>query len=368
MNLPSQMQAVLLTEHGGPEVLRVVNDRPVPTPATDGVLIRVGACGVNNTDINTRIGWYSKAVRDDTNSAASNDVEPDSSDSSWSGASIGFPRVQGADICGEIVSVGSNVDSARIGERVLVQSMQPQIDNDDGLSCITIGSEVDGGFAEYVTARSDMTHAMNSTLSDAELASFPCAYTTAENMLERINLAEGERVLITGASGGVGSAAVQLAKRRGCHVTAVTSSSKTQFVSDLGADEVIDRNETPKALSYDVCVDVVAGAAFSNMLDALKRGGRYICAGAIAGPIVELDVRTVYLKDLIVAGSTWQSPKIMENLVTYIERDEIKPVVSKTYPLSRIADAQSDFISKTYPGKLVLVPDAKWETHSGDLS
>ncbi len=362
------MQAVLLTGHGGPEVLRVVDDHPVPSPAADDVLIRVGACGVNNTDINTRIGWYSKAVRDDTNSAASNDVEPDSSDSSWSGASIGFPRIQGADICGEIIAVGSNVDNTRIGERVLVQSMQPQEDDEHGLSCITIGSEIDGGFADYVTANSSMTYSVDSTLSDVELASFPCAYTTAENMLERIKLTNGERVLITGASGGVGSAAVQLAKRRGCHVTATTSPSKAQFVRDLGANEILDRNDKPQSLNYDVCVDVVAGAAFSNMLDALKRGGRYICAGAIAGPIVELDVRTVYLKDLMVAGSTWQSPSIMENLVSYIGRGEIQPVVSKTYPLSRIAEAQSDFISKTYPGKLVLIPDAKWETHSGDNS
>ena len=368
MPFPKTMQAVLLTKHGGPDVLSVVNDHPVPSPAADQVLIRVGACGVNNTDINTRIGWYSKAVRDDTNSATSNDIEPNDNDSSWSGASIDFPRVQGADICGEIVAVGANVDNARIGERVMVQSMQPNENDENGLSCITIGSEIDGGFADYVAARSDMTLTVESDLTNAELASFPCAYTTAENMLERINLAEGESVLITGASGGVGSAAVQLAKRRGCHVTAITSSAKSQFVRDLGADDVLGREDTPKELGFDVCIDVVAGTAFSNLLDALKRGGRYICAGAIAGPIVELDVRTVYLKDLTLAGSTWQPPSIMQNLVTYIERGEVKPVVSKTYPLSRIADAQSDFISKTYPGKLVLVPDAKWEAHSGDLS
>ena len=362
------MQTVLLTAHGGPEVLSVVSDHPVPSPAEHEVLIRVGACGVNNTDINTRIGWYSKAIRDDTNSAACSDVEPDSSDSSWSGAEIAFPRVQGADICGEIVAVGSNVDAGRIGERVMVQSMQPQADDENGLNCITIGSEIDGGFAEYVCARSDMTLAVKSDLSDAELASFPCAYTTAENMLERIKLTKGERVLITGASGGVGSAAVQLAKRRGCHITAVTSASKSEFVRKLGADDILGRDETPAPFRYDVCVDVVAGSAFTNLLDALKRGGRYICAGAIAGPIVELDVRTVYLKDLTLAGSTWQPPSVMQNLITYIENGEIKPVVSKTYPLSHIGEAQSDFVSKIYPGKLVLVPDAKWETHTGGLS
>lgn len=354
------MQAAVLHRHGGPEALAVESEWPVPEPKAGEVLIRVGAAGINNTDINTRIGWYSKTVRGDTGSIAEGTGVNDSADSSWAGASIAFPRIQGADICGEIVAVGDTVDRRRIGQRVIVRTMQSRGRNEEGPSFVTTGADCDGGFAEYATTADAQALSIDSTLSDVELASFPCAYSTAENMLERIGLSKSERVLITGASGGVGSAAVQLAKRRDCHVTAITSVSKADFVRQLGADETLDRDAPLPAFAFDVCVDVVAGPAFNNLLDSLKRGGRYICAGAIAGPIVELDVRTVYLKDLTLAGSTWQSDAIMENLVGYIERGEIAPVVSKTYPLSKIHEAQADFIDKLYPGKLVLIPEDQW--------
>ncbi|MEO0542477.1 MAG: alcohol dehydrogenase family protein [Pseudomonadota bacterium] len=358
--IPSTMQAVILTGHGGPEMLEVKQDWSVPTPAADEVLIKVGAAGVNNTDINTRIGWYSKSVTADTDAAASSagDIEVDTSDSSWAGASIQFPRIQGADVCGTIVAVGTGVSSNRIGERVLCVAMQPQPDSKAGLNCITLGSEMDGGFAEYVTVKSDMTHSiMSSDLTDAELASFPCAASTAENMLDRIGLKAGETVLITGASGGVGSAAVQLAKLRGAMVTAIAATEKHDFVRSLGADYLIDRGDTLEQLSYDAVVDLVVGPQWNELIHALKRGGRYITAGAIAGPIAELDLRTVYLRDLTIAGSTFQPPRIFANLVAAIDTGALKPVVSKTYPLSQIGAAQADFVAKKYPGKLVLVPD-----------
>ena len=370
--VPAKMQAILLTAHGGPEVLHVVADHPVPKPGPGEVLIKVGAAGMNNTDINTRIGWYSKAVRGDTHSAAENGGDNDSTDSSWSGAAIDFPRIQGADACGTIIGTGDGVDASRLGQRVLVRAMQPLPYDENGKSCITFGSEIDGGFAEYAVAQSDMALTVESPLSDAELASFPCPYSTAENMLERIGLTGEDRVLITGASGGVGSAAVQLAKRRGCEVIAQSSSDKADFLLELGADQVIDRNANVSAnlgaMSVDVVVDVVAGPAFSSLLDVLKRGGRYIAAGAIAGPIAELDVRTLYLKDLTLAGSTYQPLSIMENLVRYIEAGEIKPVVSKTFPLSAIGEAQDAFLSKRYPGKLVLVPDALYSNDQAEGS
>jgi len=363
--IPDKMQAVLLTGHGGPEMLSLRDDWSVPTPSANEVLIRVGAAGINNTDINTRIGWYSKSVRGETNEGSESGFEAaDSSDSSWSGAAIGFPRIQGADVCGQIVAVGNNVDPDRIGERVLVRAIQPQPAGETGLNCITFGSEIDGGFADYAVAKSDMALAIESPLSDVELASFPCAASTAENMLDRIDLGQNERVLITGASGGVGSAAVQLAKRRGAHVIAMASASKHDFVVSLGADEVLDRSAVPNPLSFDAVVDLVVGPAWNAMINSLKRGGRYITAGAIGGPISEIDLRTIYLRDLTVAGSTYQPPHIFENLISYIQAGELKPVVSKTYRLSQIADAQADFVAKSYPGKLVLVPDCLWENQT----
>jgi NADPH:quinone reductase-like Zn-dependent oxidoreductase len=187
----------------------------------------------------------------------------------------------------------------------------------------------------------------------------PCAYSTAEGMLHRAQIG-AERVLVTGASGGVGSAAVQLAKRRGAHVTALASAAKLDEVKALGADVVVDRNADLVASvgdnRFDVVVDLVAGPGWPKLLDVLKRGGRYVTAGAIAGPMVELDVRTLYLKDLTLIGCTFQDDVVFENLVGYIERNEIRPVVAKTFALADIALAQQTFLDKQFTGKLVLIP------------
>src|SRR5262249_22670263 len=150
----------------------------------------------------------------------------------------------------------------------------------------------------------------------------------------------GERVLITGASGGVGSAAVQLAKRRGTEVIAIAAASKADEVQELGADRVIPRGENLlKCLgrnAVDVVIDLVAGPQWPELLEVLRRGGRYAVAGAIAGPIVELDVRTLYLNDLSFFGCTFQEDEVFTNLIAYIERGEIRPVIAKTYPLKDI--------------------------------
>ena len=359
------MSAVLLTGHGDFEVLDYRNDVPVPEPKAGEVLIRVAAAGINNTDINTRIGWYSKKVDAATEQGgASGFTEVDDKDATWSGVPMKFPRIQGADVCGIIVAVGANVESERIGERVIVRNMLRTYVDYRPYECWTFGSEVDGGFAQYAVAPSRETMAVDCDWSDAELASIPCAYSTAENMLHRAGVG-AERVLITGASGGVGSAAVQLAKRRGAEVIAICAASKSDEVCALGADRTIDRNADLVASlgrnSIDVVVDIVAGPTWPQLLDVLRLGGRYACAGAIAGPITELDVRTLYLKDLTLFGCTFQEDDVFQNLVRYIEAGEIRPVVAKTYPLAAIAQAQRDFLSKTHTGKLVLIPpqDAK---------
>ena len=358
--LPQKMTAVLLTGHGGIDKLEYHTDVPMPTPKPGEVLIEITAAGINNTDINTRIGWYSKSVEGATDvGGAGGLAEADDSDASWSGVPLGLPRIQGADICGRIVAVGDDADAARIGERVIVRSMLRYYTDYRPYECWTIGSEMDGGFAQYVAVASKETHAVNCDWSDAELASIPCAYSTAENMLHRAQVG-AERVLVTCASGGVGSAAVQLAKRRGATVIAVCSSAKSADVLALGADQVIDRNADLVAELGESCVDVVldlvAGDQWPSLLELLCRGGRYITAGAIAGPLVTLDVRTLYLKDLSLLGSTFQDDVVFENLVRYIERDEIRPVVAKTYPLADIAEAQTDFLAKAHTGKLVLIP------------
>ena len=360
--IPLQMQAVLLTGHGGLDKLQFRSDVPVPVPTASEVLIKVTAAGVNNTDINTRIGWYSKKVDSDTNSGgAAGFAEVDNEDASWSGVPLQFPRIQGADCCGVIVAVGSEVNATRIGERVIVRNMLRSYVDYRPFECWTFGSECDGGFAQYAKAPARETHRVDCDWTDAELASIPCAYSTAEGMLQRAAVG-AERVLITGASGGVGSAAVQLAKRRGAHVTALASAARLDEVKALGADVVVDRNAdlvaTVARNSIDVVVDLVAGDGWPSLLEVLKRGGRYVTAGAIAGPMVELDVRTLYLKDLTLIGCTFQDDVVFENLVGYIEHNEIRPLVAKTFALEDIALAQQAFLDKQFTGKLVLIPPA----------
>jgi NADPH:quinone reductase-like Zn-dependent oxidoreductase len=363
--LPDMMTAVVLTGHGGLEKLEYRTDISVPQPGDHEVLIEVAAAGINNTDINTRIGWYSKSVTAGTETGGAAGFaglgEVISADGSWAGAALTFPRIQGADVCGRIVATGSAVPKSRVGERVLVCSMLRSYVDHRPFECWTFGSECDGGFAQYTVAPAQETYAVQCDWSDVDLAAVPCAYSTAENMLHRAGVG-ADRVLVTGSSGGVGLATVQLAKRRGATVTAVCSADKADAVQAQGADRVIERGtdltDSLGAGATDVVLDLVGGPQWPQLLDVLRRGGRYAVAGAIAGPITELDLRTLYLKDLTLYGCTFQDEAVFENLIGYIERNEFRPVVAATYPLADIVRAQEDFLNKGHVGKLVLIPPA----------
>jgi NADPH:quinone reductase-like Zn-dependent oxidoreductase len=343
--LPKSMKAVLLKGHGGPDKLVYCDDIAIPTPADHEVLIRVLAAGVNNTDINTRTGWYSKK----NNSA---------DDAGWMGKALGLPRIQGADVCGNIVATGRFVDSKRIGERVLVEPCLREIRGETVDPPWYLGSECDGGFAEYVCVSAKHAYQINSPLTDVELASFPCSYSTAENLLTRACVTKDERVLISGASGGVGSAAVQLAKARGARVIAITSQRKNEQILALGAEMVLDREADMVDLlgqnSVDVVIDLVAGKKWADFLTVLRPKGRYAVSGAIGGALVELDIRTLYLKDLNFFGCTQLEPEVFGNLIRYIEQGKITPLIAKIYPLSCIHQAQAAFLEKTHVGKIVL--------------
>ncbi len=336
---PTRMRAVVLTGHGGYDRLEVRDDVVVPRPAQDEVLLRVGAAGVNNTDVNTRIGWYSGG--------------------GWTG-SFAFPRIQGIDCCGTVVAGGDEASAARVGERVLVEPCWPDPSGvgDAAGAVVFLGSEVDGAFAEYVAVPSAAAHRIDSSLTDVELASFPCSWSTAENLLTRAQVAAGERVLVTGASGGVGSAAVQLAAGRGAHVVAVVSAAKHADLLGLGAQEVVDRDvdlvERFGDGAVDVVIDVVGGDGWGRLLDVLRPHGRYAVSGAIGGPVVSLDLRTLYLKDLTLLGCTVLGSGVFAQLVGRIERGEVRPVVAATFPLERIVEAQEHFLAKSHVGKIVL--------------
>jgi NADPH:quinone reductase-like Zn-dependent oxidoreductase len=347
------MKAVLLKGHGGTDQLELRDDVPTPAPAPGEVLVHISAAAINNTDINTRVGWYSKTVVAATGSTHATGAGV--SDSGWAGDALSFPRIQGADACGHIVAVGPDVDARRVGERVLID---PVIRSTAGVP-LYFGSDIPGAFAEFAALPSRNALAVVSTLSDIELASFPCAYLAAENMLTRAGVVANDRVLITGASGGVGSAAVQLAQRRGAHVIALAAESKSAAIRALGATQVLPREADLLAElgreSINAVIDVVGGAQFMQLLEVLTRRGRYAVAGAIAGPRVELDLRTLYLKDLRLLGCTIPDEAVFPNLVRYIEQGEIRPLISATFPISEIAAAQMSFMEKSHIGKIVLL-------------
>ncbi len=358
--LPETMAAMVTMGHGGLDQMVWHENWPCPRPSAGQVMIRVGACGLNNTDVNTRSGWYSKAVSDATKSEGYDQVSEE--DPTWGGAPIQFPRIQGADVCGLIVAVGDGVDPQRIGERVITDGwLRDPDDPMDKDKTGYFGSECDGGFAEYTVTLSQNALAIQSDLSDAELATFSCSYSTAEGMLTRAKVTASDTVLVTGASGGVGGAVVQLAKHRGARVIALASESKHNDVAALGADQCLPRmpNNLRAALGEEkitVVADIVGGAIWPSLIESLERGGRYTCSGAIAGPIVTLDLRTFYLRDLTFTGSTVIDPQIMKNLIGYIETGAIKPALAACYPLSELREAQAAFIAKTHTGNIVVCP------------
>ena len=356
--LPRKMPAVLLKGLGGLEQLEIRDDVPVPQPAEGEVLVRVAAAAVNNTDINTRTGWYSRAARAGDASAPSSAQVGAAQDSAWTGTAFHFPRIQGADACGYIAAVGAGVAATRMGERVLIDPVLREV-TDRTVATGYLGADRDGAFAGYVTVPAVNACPVHSRLSDSELATFPCSYLAAENMLARAAVTRGDVVLVSGASGGVGSAAIQLALRRGAQVIAISSAAKAAGLRALGATRVLPREADLIAQlgeqSVDVVIDCVGGAQFPLFLRLLKRAGRYAVAGAIAGAIVELDLRLLYLKDLSLEGCTIPVPELFATLIGYIERGEIRPIVSASYPLRDIRAAQQEFLRKHHIGKIVLV-------------
>jgi len=350
---PKYMKGVQLTGHGGPEKL-VWNDAiETPRPGAGDALVKVLAAGVNNTDINTRIGWYSKDVNKSTEG-----VSPDSEIEAggWSGA-LSFPLIQGGDLCGEVVALGEGVTNVSLGMRVTCPTNQPNPTDDAPTRFSSIGSEFDGAFAQYCVLPAHQLYDVSSApLTDVEIAAIPCAHGTAFNLLSRADVASGDRVLITGASGGVGLAAVEIARLRGAHITALAGHNKAEAVRAAGADVVLDRDAELKTGAFTVTVDVVGGTRWPDFIDALKPGGRYATSGAIAGPIVEADLRTVYLNDLTIYGCSFTSQAVFSELIALVNSGQVKPLVSKTLPLSEIGKAQEYFSAKKFPGKIVLIP------------
>lgn len=350
------MKAVVTTGVGGYERLEY-KDVPMPKLNAGEVLIEVLAAGVNNTEINTRLGWYSDSVTTSTEQASDHEVD-DIADGGWNELTP-FPFIQGTDCCGRVVKTSSNQFDSLIGCRVLVRACM-RSNGFDSFENRWMGSDFDGAFAQYVVVPASEVFKIDCDWSDVELATIPCAYGTAENMVHRASVTSADTVLVTGASGGVGSAVVQLVKRRGAKVIALSSASKFDHLQQLGVDQILERGSNLTQLlgdrSVDVAFDNVAGEGFGSILKVLKPGGRYASSGAIAGPLVALDMRHFYLKDLNLIGCTAWDEAVFPNLISYIERGEIKPLVAGTFDLKDMAQAQQLFLEKNHFGNFVLVP------------
>ncbi len=366
--IPEKMSAVLLTGIGGVEMLDYREDVAVPVPRTGEVLVNVTAAGMNNTDINTRTGWYNASIEAGTTEGGAtgfgiaNDGMGD-----WSG-DIELPRIQGADAVGCIAAVGDGVSPQRIGERVVCDPYLRNPDDAAGLdSAAFLGADHDGGFAQFVRVPAENAIRVpdSVTLDDAAIATLPCSGGTAMNMLLMAQVGEGDRLLVTGASGGVGTFLIQLGRWFGAEVVAVASSTKRDAVLALGAAAVIEREANEHAPAaraagsggrFSVIADVVGGDRFAEYLSLLGRGGRYVTAGAIAGPIVRLDLRTLYLKNLEFYGSTVFRRDTFPTLMRALEAGALDPQVGGRWPLAGIRDAQKAFLHKRHVGSLVLLP------------
>jgi NADPH:quinone reductase-like Zn-dependent oxidoreductase len=340
------LRAVVLTRFGGPEVLEL-REVTLPAPGPGEIVVDVAAASINNTDVWTRAGAYGAD-------------EP----AGWLGP-IDFPRIQGADVCGYVTRVGDGVDEALLGRRVLLDPVLRYSGGSEPLVEEVLGSEADGGYAQQVLVRAVQAHDVtDSSLTDEQLACLPISYGTATGMLERARIRSGETVMISGASGGVGLALVGLASARGARVIALSSRTKADAVAEAGAEVVLDREAgdiggqlgdlVPTGL--DAVADVVGGELVTTAMPHVRAGGRWVVAGAVSGPVIELDLRGLYLRSISLIGSTMHTPAQFEVLVATANAARVAPVVARTFPLEEVRAAHEKFERREHVGKLVLVP------------
>lgn len=338
------MTAAVTFRHGGSDATEIRHDWPRPEPGAGEVLVEVAAAALNNTDLWSRAGAY--GTGDDPDAVAG-----------WKGVPLDFPRIQGIDIAGSVVRVGDGVDPGLIGRRVIVD---PIVTYDGGFPIDVTGSETDGGFAQFHVCSARRVHDVSdSPLTNAQLSCLPTAYGTALGMINRAGCVAGERVLVTGSSGGVGGAAIELLLDRGCRVIARTSAAAAERIAAAGVHGVSVRGrDSPTAGGeVDVVVDVVGGDEFGALLDRLCDGGRLVTAGAIAGPVVQLDLRRLYLRQRRLIGSTMHTPADFEELARVAGAGGVHPNVAATYPLPDLEEAQARFRSGDFVGKLVVAPN-----------
>ncbi|WP_152485322.1 zinc-binding dehydrogenase [Halomonas sp. THAF5a] len=368
------MAAMLLTGHGDVDMLVYHDDVPTPQPGPDEVLVKVTATAKNNTDRKAREGLYPTREKGEVTSFAMG-----------GSPTLTFPRIQGADVAGRVVAVGEGVPDSRLGERGLLDfNLYPDARRDLNLMPDYYGHGADGGFAEYVAVPSDQFHPIpNSELADAELASLGmCSYQTAYHMMTSARVAAGERVLVTGASGGVGTALIQLCRIVGAIPYAVSRPDKADALRALGAEAVIDRGDLPSFVDrvleatdgapIDAVMDLVGGEMTDRFIDTMivdmaRRSTypRLSIAGASGGNVSELMWTRIYLYQVQIFGVSHGTREEAEQLMAWIRDGRLKPVLHAAFRLSELHAAERYFVNRGsgYLGKIVIVPDAEWAEH-----
>lgn len=334
------MKAVVLREHGGLDKLQYVTDFPDPVAAEGHVVIRVGATSFNYHDVFTVRGMP--------------------------GIKVPMPMIIGLDIAGEIIEVGAGVSGWKKGDRVLVNPLNKK----KGL----MGEMMHGGLAEKCLVAADQLIRMPGDVSYEQAASLPVAYGTAHRMIvTHDTIKKGEKVLVLGASGGVGTGCVLLAKMLGAEVIACASSAdKIQRLKDLGADHVINYKETdfskwaiekfgkPQRRSYDGGVDVVinftGGDTWGPTLRCVKRGGKILVCGATAGYDPKEDLRYVWSFELKIIGSNSFYDENLKALMDLIQQGKMKPVIDEVLPLERAAEGLRLIENREVFGKVIITP------------
>ena len=334
------MKALLLRKHGGLDDLEVVEDHPMPTATEGHVVIRVRASSFNYHDVFTVRGMP--------------------------GIKVPLPVVIGLDMAGEIAEVGPGVTGWKTGDRVLVNPLNKK----KGL----MGEMLDGGMAEYCLVAADQLVAMPARVRFEEAASLPVAYGTAHRMLiTHDTVKKGERVIVLGASGGVGTGCVILAKMLGAEVIACASSEeKLARLKAMGADEVVNYTKTdlskwavekygkPQRRTYEGGVDVVinftGGDTWLPSLRCLKRGGKLLVCGATAGYDPKEDLRYVWSFELKIIGSNSFYDDNLKGLMELIGAGKIKPVIDKVLPLDQAREGLRLIQDREVIGKVVVTP------------
>jgi alcohol dehydrogenase len=334
------MKALLLKKHGTLDELQVVADYPVPQAVEGHVVIRVRASSFNYHDVFTVKGMP--------------------------GIKVPLPVIIGLDMAGEVAEVGPGDAKWKAGDRVLVNPLNKR----KGL----MGEMMDGGMAEYCLVAADQLVAVPNGVSFEDAASLPVAYGTAHRMLiTHKTVKKGDRVIVLGASGGVGTGCVILAKLLGAEVIACAAGeTKARRLKELGADEVVDYTKTdwskwaiekygkPQRRSYEGGVDVVVnftgGDTWVPSLRCIKRGGKLLVCGATAGHDPKEDLRYVWSFEIEIKGSNSFYDDDLAALMELIQQGKIKPVVDKVLPLDQAAEGLRLIRDREVMGKVVVTP------------